>query len=61
MNLNSFQVISTLERRKNRMDSSLAAVIAAERDRNTSVFSIYDADDINDTEGVIVSDQRTAL
>lgn len=44
------------------MDNTMAATIAAERDRNTSVLDIQDFDSEDESMmGVIVYDERTAL
>ncbi len=45
--------------RKNRMKSTSAAAIAAQRNRNTSVFD--DTDQLIDDDSVVVYDERTAL
>ena len=56
--LNVIQVnLST--RRKNRMKRDTAAIIAAQRDRATSVFD--DTEELINNDSVIVYDERTVL
>ncbi len=56
--MNTFQ-INLSARRKNRMKRDTAAIIAAERDRTTSVYDDTEGLIINDS--VVVYDERTAL
>ncbi len=51
--------INLSARRKNRMKRDTAAIIAAERDRTTSVYDDTEGLIINDS--VVVYDERTAL